>query len=203
MSRNPLIRILIRLFLESQYPCIGKPIMKNLPLLVMSLAAFLQLSPCVLAAEGYTVPRTEWGQPDLQGVWNFSSEVPMERPEHYGDRQFLREEEIAATKAQPLRIGRSDNVRQTASGIEAFYNDTIWMENIAREGDIRTSHIVYPLNGQIPPLAEGIEHQPGGVGRIDGQRPVRFSVGGNWARWTRRPGIVRAMSGGIQCRVPS
>ena len=27
----------------------------------------------------YVVPRTEYGQPDLSGVWNFSSFVPMQR----------------------------------------------------------------------------------------------------------------------------
>ncbi|MBL4572616.1 MAG: hypothetical protein JKY86_06035, partial [Gammaproteobacteria bacterium] len=42
------------------------------------------LSLCVTtvkAQEGdYVVPRTEYGQPDLNGVWNFSSFVPMQRP---------------------------------------------------------------------------------------------------------------------------
>ena len=32
------------------------------------------------SGDGYVVPTTEWGQPDLQGVWNFNSETPMQRP---------------------------------------------------------------------------------------------------------------------------
>ena len=44
-------------------------------------------------AEDYVVPRTEWGQPDLQGVWNFNSSTPMQRPERFGTREFLTPED--------------------------------------------------------------------------------------------------------------
>jgi len=152
--------------------------MDKISLLLVVVVVAMQFPKPASAADDYTVPRTEWNHPDLQGVWNFSSEVPMQRPEQYGERQFLTEEEIAASQAEPLRIGRPDTLRSTASGIEAFYNDTIWMENIDTQGAVRTSHIVYPANGRIPPLVDGIEHLPGGSGRIDGQRPVRFAVGG-------------------------
>lgn len=43
---------------------------------------------------------------------------------------------------------------------------------------MRTSHIVYPTNGRIPPLVQGIKYQPGGEVEVAGQRPVRFVVGG-------------------------
>ena len=39
------------------------------------------LSTCQVLAQGtYSPERTQWGQPDLQGVWNFSSVIPLERP---------------------------------------------------------------------------------------------------------------------------
>ena len=41
------------------------------------------------------VPRTAWGQPDLQGVWDFRTITPMQRPERLGDQEFLTEEEAA------------------------------------------------------------------------------------------------------------
>ena len=34
-------------------------------------------------------PRTAWGQPDLQGVWDFRSITPMQRPEDLADQAFL------------------------------------------------------------------------------------------------------------------
>ena len=35
--------------------------------------------------DGNGAPRTTWGAPDLQGVWDFRTITPMQRPEHYGD----------------------------------------------------------------------------------------------------------------------
>ena len=48
----------------------------------------------------YEVPRTEYGQPDLQGVWNFSSSIPMQRPERFGEQEFLTPEQIEAAVAR-------------------------------------------------------------------------------------------------------
>ena len=66
----------------------------NVKLSIAGLASFL-LCSSVLPAEDYVVPRTEWDQPDLQGVWNFSSDIPLQRPSQYGEREYLTEEEIA------------------------------------------------------------------------------------------------------------
>ena len=140
-------------------------------------AVFVLIQQPGLAAENYTVPRTQWDQPDLQGVWNFSSEVPMQRPEHFGDREFLTESEKAA-QSEPIQLlGRRRPIR-SANGVEAFYNDNIWAENRSREAVQRTSLIVFPANGRLPPLQPGVLFQPGGERDVAGQRPVRFAVGG-------------------------
>lgn len=138
----------------------------------------LLIAQLSLAAEIYEVPRTEWGLPDLQGVWNFSSDVPMQRPEEYGSRQFLTEDEVLASQTTRLRLGAPDTPTRSASGVEAFYNDTIWMENVRGEGRVRTSLIVQPVNGRLPTLTEGVENIPGGEVEAAGQRPVRFVIGG-------------------------
>ncbi len=136
------------------------------------------LAQFAFGAENYSVPRTEWNQPDLQGVWNFSSDVPMQRPAEFGERQFLTAEEIVARQGEQLQqIGRRRPIR-SANGVEAFYNDNMWAENRNRDSNVRTSLIVYPENGQLPSLAEGVIHQPGGERDTVGERPVRFSVGG-------------------------
>jgi len=47
---------------------------------------------CVaVPAVGQESVRTSWGAPDLQGVWDFRTITPMQRPEQYGDREFLTE----------------------------------------------------------------------------------------------------------------
>jgi|TARA_B110000881_G_scaffold71975_1_gene62474 hypothetical protein len=138
----------------------------------------LQVYQSGLAAEDYYVPRTQWGLPDLQGVWNFSSNVPMQRPEEFGEQQFLTDDEISAAQGQRFSLGAADAPTRSASGVEAFYNDTIWMEKIRGEGNVRTSLIIFPPNGRIPELIEGIQNQPGGEIEAVGERPVRFVIGG-------------------------
>lgn len=136
------------------------------------LAALAALSTAQ-AADDYEAPRTEWGQPDLQGVWNFSSTVPMTRPRQFGDREYMTEEEAAAMAAM------------TEAGYEALNNDgvggynTFWVESAGLGENLRTSLITYPTNGQMPAMVEGTQVQIGGLGPdFRGTRPVRATVGG-------------------------
>src|SRR5678815_2446709 len=51
-------------------------------------------------ASTYTPPKTPWGDPDLQGVWDNHSNVPMQRPANLaGKKTFTDEELIAREKA--------------------------------------------------------------------------------------------------------
>src|SRR3954471_4368420 len=45
-------------------------------------------------AKSFTA-KTSWGDPDLQGVWDYKTITPLERPAAMGDRQFLNDEEVA------------------------------------------------------------------------------------------------------------
>ena len=114
------------------------------------------------SADGYIVPRTEWGKPDLKGVWNFSSNIPMERPEHFGEREYLTEQEIAA--ASDPSITEEDDSLEAAplpEGEVGKTYDDFWNEQTSISDSIRTSHIVYPKNGRVPPRQDGILLQYG------------------------------------------
>jgi len=136
-------------------------------------AALLLLSGSVQGQDAdFEVPRTQWGHPDLQGVWNFSSVIPLQRPAFFGDKQYLTEEDIAALTAQ------------TESGLQAINNagtggyNTFWTE-IGHGNDNRTALIEYPENGRLPEVQEGVPVQRGGLGPDEpGDRPVRMIVGG-------------------------
>jgi hypothetical protein len=135
-------------------------------------AAFLAFAGPAMAQDDFQVPRTQWGQPDLQGVWNFSSVIPLQRPAFFGDKQFLTEEDLAALTAQ------------TEAGLEAINNagtggyNTFWTE-MGHGNDNRTSLIEYPENGRLPEIQEGVPIQRGGLGPDEpGERPVRMIVGG-------------------------
>jgi len=146
---------------------------------VTALLAGCAFSSLVFAADDYVVPRTEWGQPDLQGVWNFSSNTPMQRPSRYGDRQFLTPEEVRAVAEQRAARDASNDGAIAVEGVDGSYND-FWVENAGIGGDVRTSHIVYPVNGKLPSLVEGaIANQGVYGGDTTGEsRPVRISAGG-------------------------
>ena len=140
------------------------------------------------AQTDYEVPRTEWGHPDLQGVWNFSSNTPMQRPSRYGTQEFLTEEQLQEAVERQTRSAAAAEAAAAQRVIDpdappvtdnpGGYND-FWIE-VAGIGDtVRTSHIVYPENGRVPPAVEGAPRAFGGLGPdIPGIRPVRYVVGG-------------------------
>ena len=161
--------------------------MKSKILLIISiLTAFSSVAGAQTDGD-YAVPRTQWDQPDLQGVWNFSSDVPMQRPQRYGTQQFLSAEEIEERRAA-IMAGRqaADEAAARvalpttpeATDNPGGYND-FWFETAGLGDVVRTSHIVYPENGRSPAAVEGANRQFGGLGPdIPGDRPVRYVVGG-------------------------
>jgi len=165
--------------MEANMKKIKLPLIPSL-LLVFLGVGFASISPFSVAADDYAVPLTEWGQPDLQGVWNFSSNTPLERPIRFGDRQFLTADEIASAVARREAADAASDAALPIAGVDGSYND-FWIENAGIGEEVRTSHIIYPLNGRIPDLAEGARVQRSNYGSetVQGEsRPVRFAGGG-------------------------
>ena len=57
-------------------------------------------------AEPWTAARTAWGAPDLQGIWDYRTLTPLERPDQFDGREFLSSEEIAGLERE--RQDRAD-----------------------------------------------------------------------------------------------
>jgi hypothetical protein len=135
-------------------------------------------------SESYEVPRTEFDQPDLQGVWNYASNTPLQRPEEFGEKEFLTPAEIAKMKAD-RETAIAANVERTTGGGRpqagvGGYND-FWVESAELQENSRTSLIIYPKNGRFPALVESAEAQvsdASGITEIPGNRPVLYTVGG-------------------------
>ena len=113
----------------------------------------------------YVSPRNVWGQPDLQGVWNFSSNVPFQRPQQFGEREFMTDDEIAAMRARLAEAdAASDQAVPSADpNSPGGYND-FWVESAGITDRIRTSHLVYPADGRLPDRVAGSAVQFGGLG---------------------------------------
>lgn len=128
------------------------------------------------AVKKFAAPKTEFGHPDLRGVWNYSSDTPLERPPQFKDREFLTDEEVAARrKAARDAMAAADGA--SIAGVGGY--NVFWMDSFAQGDHPRTSLIIDPPNGRLPPLQPGIKVEMGGLGPdTGGERPVRFRVGG-------------------------
>jgi hypothetical protein len=100
------------------------------------------------AASAWKAPRTAWGDPDLQGMWPIDklNGTPLQRPESFGDRRLLTDEEFAE---------RTERL----AGLNARYDNEIkthkmgighWAE--MGQPNRLTSLIVEPANGRLPAL---------------------------------------------------
>lgn len=109
------------------------------------------------APEGWTAPRTPWGDPDLQGIWSYATITPLERPGSLASREYLTPEEIeAANEEASTRNDRRGAIGSQAD-VDAAYN-AAWWDRGNSTG--RTSLIVDPPSGVLPPFtAEGAKRQ--------------------------------------------
>ena len=138
-------------------------------------------------ADDYTVPRTEWDQPDLQGVWSFVSSTPLQRPERFGTREFLTPEEVEADFVRQKRMLDAANAREAElvvnpeapdAGSVGGYN-SFWFEGAGVGKNVRTSLIVYPPNGRLPNTVKGVAIHRANLGDdVPGVRPVLAMFGG-------------------------
>jgi hypothetical protein len=77
---------------------------------VATVIAIVSLAPVPVAAQAQTAavdtrtpPRTPWGEPDLQGIWDFRTITPLERPSELAGKQVLTEEEAAELEEQAVQ----------------------------------------------------------------------------------------------------
>jgi hypothetical protein len=111
----------------------------------------------VSGQETYVVPRTPWGDPDLQGVFTTDDElgVPFERPEQFGNRAVVTDEEFAERQAQARRQATTDAEEFVAPPVAGRGGDGTgppahWLER--GKPSRRTSLVFDPPDGRIPYL---------------------------------------------------
>jgi len=96
------------------------------------------------------LPRTSWGDPDLQGVWDYRTITPMERRPEMGDREFYTDAEIAQLEGRAAK--RLDEAPDTTVQTNLVHADYLTDPGRHVDESRRTSLIIDPKNGRIPPL---------------------------------------------------
>ena len=167
------------------------------PIALATVIAISTLAPVLVAGQTATArtdaatpDATPWGDPDLQGVWASDSATPLERPDELAGKAVLTDEETAAlaTRAAQLFNGDTDAAfgesvfRAALSEAQEYqsrdgatteaprgtgnYNQFLLID---RWFDNRTSLIVDPPDGRIPPLTP--EAQARRQARAEARRP--------------------------------
>ena len=117
-----------------------------------------------------TAPRTPWGEPDLQGTWNGQTLTPLERPLRFAGKEALTEAEAAQLiREVTSRPGRQGRLEPGEKDVAGAYNE-FWLTGATKFTDLRTSLIVDPPDGRIPPLT------PAAQKRLEADRAFRASL---------------------------
>src|SRR5688572_8082053 len=143
---------------------------------VMAALAVMTSAVVVVGQAPYSPPRTSWGDPDLQGIWPGTDMVgvPFERPERFGTRLYLTDQELMEREAQAAKQAELDvlefDLEKPPAEIVALGDvggvtspPPHWLERGVPSR--QSSLIVEPANGRMPALtAEGKERQKGSGG---------------------------------------
>ncbi len=159
-------------------------------------------TPSAPAARGtstYVAPKTPWGDPDLQGVYDYQSMIPMQRPAQFAGKATMTPEELkdwakAHTPNQDA-CGYGTRKNEECSEREkksvGAYNEFWDNRNIVP--DNRTSLIVDPPDGRFPPMtpeAQKLQKEIAGNVRQGPEGPERET----YADWTEFPTVTRCIA---------
>lgn len=100
------------------------------------------------AAKRAKVARTVDGHPDLQGVWNYATVTPLERPDALRDKHVFSDDE--AEEFTRRETEKSDHDKPAAD-IVGNYNEFWYDGNKKVVPTKRTSLITDPPDGRLPP----------------------------------------------------
>jgi hypothetical protein len=104
--------------------------------------------------KAWTPPKTSWGDPDLQGEWPASANIPLQRPATLADKAALTDQELAQRQQQAQKLAQADSEEFVKGGAVPVNPPSYWQDR--GKPNRQTSLVVDPPDGRIPALtAEG------------------------------------------------
>jgi hypothetical protein len=135
-----------------------------------SLTAATLLVPMLWCGDAQAqsdIPRTAFGTPDLNGIWDYHHLTPLQRPREFSDKATLSPEEAAVYESNAFNRVRD----QRARGAN-FVGVDLWHEEALAEWKMdnnRTALITDPVDGRVPALTESRRTELSAVTRFRGR----------------------------------
>ena len=132
----------------------------------VTVVAVLKLAPAAGQAQDAGEPTpaapaaaTPWGDPDLQGLWTTRYDTPLQRPARFADKEFFTDEERVELDLQRTAILERDARPEVGNPLSTggAYNRAVFLTH--KETGRRTSLIVDPPDGRIPPLTPAAQER--------------------------------------------
>ena len=139
------------------------------------------------------VPRLADGHPDMQGIWSRTTLVPMERPRNQDKKEIdaataARLENEAQQKQFDLRTEPTDTPpgEKTTDAYNTYWRDGYWFK--VPMTSLRTSQVVDPANGRLPPLTLAARVRQNRAAELDNRRATSYEDRPMSSRCIQRPG---------------
>src|SRR5207249_4422177 len=147
--------------------------MRQRVLQLVGLAATIAVVSLLMATVAGQAPRTQdpaaqtgqalktsWGEPSLQGIWSIDYQIPLQRPDKYAGKEFFTDEERAELdkeRAVKPQFGDKRGERGTERDVAGAYDSQVFLTR--RHTGRRTSLIVDPPNGKLPPFTPEVQQR--------------------------------------------
>ena len=126
----------------------------------LASTAAAQVPAAPAAAAGWVMPRTPDGRPDLQGVWDYRTATPLERPPEFAGKEFLTDQEIAEYERRAA--ARDDGRPPDDPRSDPSVHPPWWLDYGRQVVSTRRSSLVIdPSDGRIPALTAQAQHRAG------------------------------------------
>jgi hypothetical protein len=103
----------------------------------------------------YQQPKTAWGDPDVQGIWNNVTATPLQRSDDLKDKAALSAQEVAEFEqkaAEQRAANEAKPVGEQSVGSRTGYSTLVWFETGYKLSEGRTSLLLQPQDGRLPAL---------------------------------------------------
>src|SRR4051812_32639476 len=109
-------------------------------------------------AKAYVVPKTPWGDPDIQGIWPGNMGVPLQRPVAMGTRNELNEAEYAQREKQAQQASAADRIERAKDDDKVGIGPpSYWTER--GKPTRQASLIIDPPDGRLPARVPGADQR--------------------------------------------